>query len=280
MPRTAPVSASRRRVSRRVPRGSTSRAVSPRARSPNGWACRPTKAHRLIARATREGLVRVFVDAEVSECVALEEALTVRYGLHICRVAPDLGEGPLPLGALGLAGAAYLRALLEHRAHRRIGIGQGRTLSAVVKALPLDAVPGRRVRLAAWGTHQKIRRQSVRRDSRARREDRRGGLPAAGAAVCEVAVGQGGVDGAGGHPRRVRDEPRRLAAPRRGGRGGRARPPERDGDGGRGRDRRASRGRRGGRDPGPLLRFAWMRRGGAVCAGARCLPTSRSCAGA
>ena len=95
-----------------------------------------TKAHRLIARATREGLVRVFVDAEVSECVALEEALTIRYGLHICRVAPDLGEGPLPLRTLGLAGAAYVRALLEHRAHRRIGIGQGRTLSAVVKALP------------------------------------------------------------------------------------------------------------------------------------------------
>lgn len=95
-----------------------------------------TKAHRLIARATREGLVRVFVDAEVSECVALEEALTARHDLHICRVAPDLGEGPLPLGALGIAGAAYLRALLEHRAHRCIGIGQGRTLSRVVRALP------------------------------------------------------------------------------------------------------------------------------------------------
>lgn len=95
-----------------------------------------TKAHRLIARAMREGLVRVFVDADVSECVALEEALTACHGLHICRVAPDLGEGPLPLRTLGLAGAIYLRGVLEHRAHRCIGIGQGRTLSAVVKALP------------------------------------------------------------------------------------------------------------------------------------------------
>ena len=100
-----------------------------------------TKAHRLIARATREGLVRVFVDAEVSECVALEEALTARYGLQVCRVAPDLGEGPLPLRTLGLAGAAYLRGVLEHRAHRCIGIGQGRTLSAVVKALPSMQCP-------------------------------------------------------------------------------------------------------------------------------------------
>jgi len=95
-----------------------------------------TKAHRLIARATREGLVRVFVDADVSECVALEESLTVRYGLDHCRVAPDLGEGRLPLRTLGLAGANYLRDLLERRVHVCIGVGQGRTLSAVVKALP------------------------------------------------------------------------------------------------------------------------------------------------
>ena len=95
-----------------------------------------TKAHRLIARATREGLVRVFVEAEVSECVALEESLTVHYDLCQCRVAPDLGEGLLPLGALGLAGASYLRGILERRAHPCIGVGQGRTLSAVVKALP------------------------------------------------------------------------------------------------------------------------------------------------
>ncbi|MCY4221218.1 MAG: sugar-binding transcriptional regulator [Thiotrichales bacterium] len=95
-----------------------------------------TKAHRLIARATREGLVRVFVDADVSECVALEESLTARYGLDHCRVAPDLAEGRLPLRTLGLAGASYLRDLLERRVHACIGVGQGRTLSAVVKALP------------------------------------------------------------------------------------------------------------------------------------------------
>ena len=98
----------------------------------------PAKAHRLIARATRQGLVRVFVDATVSECAALEEALAARYGLHLhhCRVAPDLGEGPLPFRALGLAGANYLRNALERRAHACVGVGHGRTLSAVVKALP------------------------------------------------------------------------------------------------------------------------------------------------
>ena len=95
-----------------------------------------TKVHRLIARATRQGLVRVFVDASVSECVALEEALTERFRLRHCRVAPDLGEGPLPFRALGLAGASYLRSTLERRVHACIGVGHGRTLSAVVRALP------------------------------------------------------------------------------------------------------------------------------------------------
>ena len=55
-----------------------------------------TKAHRLIARASREGMIRVFVEGPVAECVALENALAQRYGLAFCRVAPDLGEGDLP----------------------------------------------------------------------------------------------------------------------------------------------------------------------------------------
>ncbi|MGB3315730.1 MAG: sugar-binding transcriptional regulator, partial [Albidovulum sp.] len=95
-----------------------------------------TKAHRLIARATREGLVRVFVDASVSECVALEEGLSARYGLEYCRVAPDLGETGLPLRALGLAGATFLRQALEGNTHNCIGIGHGRTLAATVNELP------------------------------------------------------------------------------------------------------------------------------------------------
>ena len=34
-----------------------------------------TKAHRLIARASREGMIRVFVEGPVAECVALENTL-------------------------------------------------------------------------------------------------------------------------------------------------------------------------------------------------------------
>jgi DNA-binding transcriptional regulator LsrR (DeoR family) len=95
-----------------------------------------TKAHRLIARASREGMIRVFVEGPVAECVALENTLSERYGLGFCRVAPDLGERDWPLKALALEGASFLRQILERGEHKIIGVGHGRTLAAVVEQLP------------------------------------------------------------------------------------------------------------------------------------------------
>src|SRR6266699_1432966 len=95
-----------------------------------------TKAHRLIARASREGMVRVFVEGPVAECVALENALAERFGLKFCRVAPDLGEGGLPLKALAIEGASFLRQILERGEDKVIGVGHGRTLAALVEQLP------------------------------------------------------------------------------------------------------------------------------------------------
>jgi DNA-binding transcriptional regulator LsrR (DeoR family) len=101
-----------------------------------------TKAHRLIARASREGMVRIFVEGPVAECVALENALTERFGLSFCRVAPDLGEGNLPLKALALEGASFLRQILEHGEDKVIGVGHGRTLAAVVEQMPQTPARG------------------------------------------------------------------------------------------------------------------------------------------
>src|SRR5260370_37291262 len=56
-----------------------------------------TKAHRLIARASREGMIRVFVEGPVAGCVALENALAERFGLPFFRVTPALRESDLPL---------------------------------------------------------------------------------------------------------------------------------------------------------------------------------------
>ena len=50
------------------------------------------KVQRLIAQATRDGLIRVFIDAPVAKCVSLEHELCSIHGLRECVVAPDLGE--------------------------------------------------------------------------------------------------------------------------------------------------------------------------------------------
>ncbi len=100
------------------------------------------KAHRMIGRATRAGLVRVFVEGSIGDCIAHESALSQRYGLHFCRVVPTLDEPGLPLRSLGIAAATHLREVLERGTHRVIGIGHGRTLAAVVDHLPRAPSPG------------------------------------------------------------------------------------------------------------------------------------------
>ncbi len=80
-----------------------------------------TKAHRLIARARNDGLIRVFVEGPIAGCIALEEQLSERYGLDHCEVVPNVDEGPMPLRTLGIAGARYIRNLIESGPHDLIG---------------------------------------------------------------------------------------------------------------------------------------------------------------
>jgi len=98
------------------------------------------KAHRLIAKAVAEGFVKVSIEGDIVECVELEAQLFETYGLKLCEVAPDIGEEGLPLRALALAGAAYLRRQFEAGEHPVIGLGHGRTLAEVTRQLPrIDA---------------------------------------------------------------------------------------------------------------------------------------------
>lgn len=94
------------------------------------------KAHRLIARAVADGVLKVSIDGDIVECLDLERRLAARFGLAFCEVAPDLGEPGLPLRTLGTAGASFLRREIEHGEHAVIGLGHGRTLAAAVRALP------------------------------------------------------------------------------------------------------------------------------------------------
>ncbi len=109
--------------------GMTQAAVAKRLGLPS------VKTHRLIARAVADGVVKVSIDGAIVECVMLENGLCDRYGLTFCEVAPDLGEEGLPLRALGIAGASFLRREIELGEHAVIGLGHGRTLAAAVQHL-------------------------------------------------------------------------------------------------------------------------------------------------
>jgi DNA-binding transcriptional regulator LsrR (DeoR family) len=110
--------------------GRTQAEIAAALRVPN------TKAHRLIARASRDGLIRVFVEGPIAGCVALEESLKERHGLTICEVVPNVDDTPLPLRTLGTAGARFIRGLIEMAEHQLIGIGHGRTLAAAADYMP------------------------------------------------------------------------------------------------------------------------------------------------
>ncbi len=99
------------------------------------------KAHRLVARANRLGLVHVSIDAPIAACIELEDALRSRFNLDQCVVAPDIDDDQLPLRSLGFAGGRFLRLAIESRVHAAIGVGHGRTLAACVGQLPRMNVP-------------------------------------------------------------------------------------------------------------------------------------------
>ena len=88
------------------------------------------KAHRLIARASREGMVRIFIDGQISRCVRLEQQVCRLFGLSFCEVAPNVDNEALPLRSLGVIGGRYLRLACEKGEDRVIGLGHGRTLAA------------------------------------------------------------------------------------------------------------------------------------------------------
>src|SRR5260221_12903654 len=73
------------------------------------------KVHRLIAEALGRGLVKVFVQGEPADCLALEDALSRAFNLKRCIVAPDLGSGVLSEAQQVFAGIGSAAARLLHQ---------------------------------------------------------------------------------------------------------------------------------------------------------------------
>lgn len=93
------------------------------------------KAHRLIAYAHDNNIVKIFVEGEIVECVQLEEKLLKQFNLNSCVVAPEV-EGTDGFTATGTAGASFLYDFLKKNKDLTIGIGKGRSITAVVEKLP------------------------------------------------------------------------------------------------------------------------------------------------
>ena len=51
------------------------------------------RAQRLVSRAMADGLIHVRINHRIGACLDLESALTARFDLTRCRVAPGLGAG-------------------------------------------------------------------------------------------------------------------------------------------------------------------------------------------
>lgn len=94
------------------------------------------KAHRLIAYAHAHNVVKIFIEGEIVECVALEERIIKTFGLNSCTVVPTMETEIDEFNAIGTAGAAFLYQLFKKASNTVIGIGKGRTLSSVVEHLP------------------------------------------------------------------------------------------------------------------------------------------------
>lgn len=98
------------------------------------------RAQRLVSRAMAEGLIHVRLNHRIGACLDLEQALTDRFKLVRCRVAPGLGAGADPVLSIAPAAAAEMERFLRLPDPLVIALGTGRALRGMVDALtPMEA---------------------------------------------------------------------------------------------------------------------------------------------
>lgn len=95
------------------------------------------RVNRLLAASRESGMVQITINSRLAPCVALEEALTKRFGLEAAVVVPTGANNEANMAAIGIGGANYLARQIE--AGQTIGLGWGRTIRAVLRALPQRA---------------------------------------------------------------------------------------------------------------------------------------------
>lgn len=93
------------------------------------------RTQRLVSKAVADGLIRFRLDHRLSGCLELESALTDKYGLELCRVAPSLGEGTDPTLSIAAVTATEMERVLGASEPIVMALGTGRTLRAAVEEL-------------------------------------------------------------------------------------------------------------------------------------------------
>jgi DNA-binding transcriptional regulator LsrR (DeoR family) len=91
------------------------------------------RAQRLVSRAMTDGLIQVRLNHPIAACLDLESALTDRFRLTRCRVAPGLGPGVDPARAVAHAAASELERVLRLPEPQVIAFGTGRALRAMAE---------------------------------------------------------------------------------------------------------------------------------------------------
>lgn len=102
-----------------------------------------TKVTRLLSQARDSGLVKITLDHELAETLALADWIAQRYGLDRCiltpptNVAADNAELAETIGrqAVGIAAANILIRQMSNGDFRTMGIGGGRTLQRIVDCI-------------------------------------------------------------------------------------------------------------------------------------------------
>ena len=99
------------------------------------------KVVRLLFAARSEGIVRIRIDAEDAERVALERALVARYGVTEAIVVPaPVDDDAGVAAAVGHAAGIYVHG--ELRDGLSLAVGWGSTLTAMIRALGRPALRG------------------------------------------------------------------------------------------------------------------------------------------
>lgn len=106
------------------------------------------KVNRLLAQARELGIVRISIEHETVETLAMGSRIAERFGLRECLVAPPVSAGgPDDDGArraVAETAAVFLQRRLSAGPDLTVGVGWGRTIAALADALRVPQPTGTR----------------------------------------------------------------------------------------------------------------------------------------